>query len=118
MEKLKFDDIVKKLQRALELNEEAEDYEYGTIQLFDSIYKFDEKTCNSLGVGKIERMENGSRGGRDEGSYYERVYYFADHDVYMKIEGYYTSYEGTTFEDGWNCVTEVRPQQETITVYK
>lgn len=59
-----------------------------------------------------------STGGEDEGSYWCAVHYFPDHDVYLKVTGYYQSYSGTDFDDGWDCVTEVRPVEKTITVYE
>ena len=56
-------------------------------------------------------------GGEDEGSHWHSVKYFPDHDVYICVTGYYSSYNGTDFYDEWGCCTEVRPQQKTITVY-
>lgn len=43
------------------------------------------------------------------------VYYFEDHDVYIKVSGYTTSYEDNCyFED----MKEVSPTTKTITVYQ
>ena len=45
---------------------------------------------------------------------YPVVVYFKKHDVYIKIDGYYTSYEGSTFDEDYY---EAKPEQKTITVY-
>lgn len=57
-------------------------------------------------------------GGEDKGSTWYSVKYFPDHDVYLRVDGYYESYNGIEFYDGWNCVKEVKPQQKTIVVYE
>ena len=36
-------------------------------------------------------------------------------DILVKFEGYYSSYDGTTWEDD---ITQVFPKQKTITVYE
>jgi hypothetical protein len=59
-----------------------------------------------------------STGGEGEGSHWTRTYHFTDHDVYLKVTGYYQSHYGTDFDDGWNCVKEVKPKEKTITVYE
>lgn len=59
-----------------------------------------------------------STGGEDEGSNWTHTYHFTDHDVYLKVRGYYQSHYGIDFDDGWDCVTEVRPVEKTITVYE
>lgn len=52
-----------------------------------------------------------------EGSNWFSVKHFIDHDVYIKVSGFYTSYNGCDF-DGWEDCSEVFPQQKTITVYE
>jgi len=59
-----------------------------------------------------------SHGGMGEGEDYWRVHHFVKHDIYIKISGWYASHHGTDFEDGWGSCKEVKPEQETITVYK
>lgn len=127
-QKKTFDEIIAILEQKLRNKEEGdEDYnedddddnyhEQGAIGRFDEIYSDEEFA--KLGLGKIEEKEDGAQGGCDQGSHYERVFHFVDHDVYLKITGYYQSYDGVTFDGGFeNCASEVRPQQETITVYK
>ena len=66
------------------------------------------------GVG--EYIEVDKYGGEGQGDTWYSIKYFPDHDIYIKVEGYYSSYEGTSIE-GWHCCTEVRPQEKTIIVY-
>lgn len=79
-------------------------------------------------VGKIKEITPESDGKYDDGGMnVERVYHFVDHDVYMQLTGYWTSYEGArilashalvdsvlTLDQGFE---EVFPQQKTITVF-
>lgn len=65
------------------------------------------------GVG--EWTEVYQYGGEGEGDHWESVKHFTDHDVYIRTTGYYQSYCGTDFYDGYG--TEVKPQQKTVTVY-
>ena len=60
----------------------------------------------SLGLGEVVEVEQ--KGGEDQGSEWYSVKHFVDHDVYIKTEGYYSSYNGTDFHDGYGF--EVRPQ--------
>lgn len=57
-------------------------------------------------------------GGEGEGDDWWSVKYFRDHNIYIKIYGYYTSYEGTTFDRGIECYSEVIPKEETVIVYR
>lgn len=65
-----------------------------------------------------EWKEVHQQGGEGEGDHWESVKYFPDHDVYIKVTGYYQSYNGTEFYGGYkDCCSEVRPEEKTITVY-
>lgn len=68
---------------------------------------------DKLGLGKIKEIEQ--KGGEDQGSEWHIVLYFVDHDVYIKVNGYYSSYDGVDFDDYGK---EVRPKEKTITVYE
>jgi hypothetical protein len=74
---------------------------------------YDEKDLN---LGEIKEVH--SEGGEDQGSHWESVKYFVDHDVYISVVGYYTSYDGTDFYDGWDCCQEVRPIEKIVTFYE
>jgi len=56
-------------------------------------------------------------GGEGEGEEWYIVYHFVDHDVYVRVDGWYQSYHGTEF-DGWGSCREVRPQQRMVTFYE
>lgn len=58
-----------------------------------------------------------SYGGEGQGETWYTVKYFRDHDVYIRVDGYYTSYNGVEFDKGWDACKEVRPRKKTITVY-
>ena len=67
-----------------------------------------------LGIGKWTEVYQ--YGGEGEGDHWESVKHFTDHDVYIRTVGSYQSYNGTEFYDGYG--EEVKPQQETRTIYK
>lgn len=67
-------------------------------------------------IGPFKLVDRG--GGLDQGSNWYRVYYFENHDVYIKISGYYQSYNGTEFGNWDEAVSEVRPKTKIITVYE
>ena len=49
------------------------------------------------------------------GDYAMKVFLFKAHNVYIKVEGFYSSYNGTEWDEEYK---EVFPQQKTITVYE
>lgn len=69
---------------------------------------------DSLGIGEIEEVEQ--YGGEGQGDTWYSVKYFKDHDVYIRTDGYYSSYNGTDFDEGYGY--EVKPTEKTITVYE
>lgn len=56
-------------------------------------------------------------GGEGQEDTWYSVKYFKDHDVYLRVDGYYQSHSGTDFESWDSAVSIVKPQQKTITVY-
>jgi len=98
MEKLTGDEILKGLE---ERNIPWED-------LGDDIIEWED-----LPFGKVELIDE--YGGENCGSDYWKVYHFIEHDVYIRIDGWYQSYHGTEFN---NAPYEVKPQQKVITVYE
>lgn len=116
--KLQFEEIIEILKTKLddEAFDDGEEYEY-SIERFNNIYS--KQKYNELGLGPIVKKPEGSKGGSGQGSDYKRIYHFVDHDVYVEISGFYSSYEGVDFSGDWEeCSKEVRPYQEMITVYK
>ncbi len=57
-------------------------------------------------------------GGEGQGDTWYSVKYFKDHDVYIKVTGYYQSYNGTEFYDGWGCCSQVKPVDKVVTFYE
>lgn len=80
------------------------------------VYGGYDKTELEVLVGDFNEIER--YGGKDKGSEWYRIIYFRQHGIYIRIEGYYSSYYGTEFDDGWDCCREVRPIEKTITVYE
>lgn len=84
-----------------------EDY----ITDWEEIQKRWEELKESLGGWK----EVQQHGGEGQGEDWYSVKYFPAHNVFIKTEGWYTSYHGTDFEDGYGF--EVWPAEKVITVY-
>jgi hypothetical protein len=79
-------------------------------------FAYEDYNVQNLDLGQIKEVH--SEGGEDEGSHWESVKHFEDHDIYVSVIGYYQSYNGTEFYGGWECCHEVRPFEKIITVYK
>lgn len=76
---------------------------------------FDQESIEET-VGAFEKVDSG---GFDSESYYSsvrvfRVFHFIDHDIFVKLEGYISSYEGLEFEK----MFRVYPTQKSITIYE
>ena len=117
MEKLTYEQIIEKLK--VITDDSVSNFAYG--ECFD--YLTDEKGKLIYGKHKIHDelgpvTEVEQVGGEDEGTTWYAVWYFENHDVYIRVDGYYSSYEGTDFYDGWDCCSNVRPKEKTITVYE
>ena len=54
-------------------------------------------------------------GGEGQGEEWYSVKHFKKYDVYIRIDGYYASYDGTTFDDDYY---EVKPKEKKIVVYE
>lgn len=116
--KMKFTEIKEKLQELFEVQNSE----------FDTFYEFvdDQMTDNNPvmlkivdALGKVQQIHQ--EGGSDQGSHWESVMHFIDQNVYIKICGYYSSYEGVDFgSDLWDSTVffEVFPKQKTITIYE
>jgi len=66
--------------------------------------------------GEYKEVDN--YGGEGKGNTYYSIFYFPQHDVYLRIDGFYSSYEGVTYEDGWDSIRQVKPVQKTVTDYE
>jgi hypothetical protein len=63
-------------------------------------------------------IEADQYGGEGQGDTWFSIKYFEEHDVYLKVSGWYQSHYGTDFSDWDDAVKEVKPQEKTITVYE
>ena len=69
---------------------------------------------NQLGLGEVEEVIQ--VGGESQGTTWYSVKYFKDHDVYIRIDGHYTSYNGADFYEGYG--REVVPTEKTVVVFE
>lgn len=65
-------------------------------------------------VGEWDEIEQ--VGGEGEGEVWYSVKYFKDHNVYIRTDGFYSSYNGTDFDNGYG--EEVKPVERMVTFYE
>lgn len=68
------------------------------------------------GVGKFKEIAQ--EGGEGEGEAWFSVKHFPEQNTYVRIDGSYASYDGTSFDDWESAVKQVTPKEKTITVYE
>lgn len=74
---------------------------------------------NLTGVVGLGSCENVSHyGGEGMGDIYYDIYYFHEYDLYVKVSGFYTSYDGVDYYDFESSISIVRPKEQTVTVYE
>jgi len=76
-------------------------------------YDFDEEKVEKE-FGKIEYLLTDERLADGDHDTSMSVIYFEDHDVYIAITGYYSSHDGTEFDE----MSIVKPEKVTIIKYK
>ena len=69
-----------------------------------------------LNLGEIQLVQ--SYGGVGKGDLWYVVYYFIEHGVYIRVDGFYSSYEGVEFEDWDEACKEVKPEVRQVTFYE
>jgi len=79
-----------------------------------SEFAYEDYDSEELGLGKVEEVDR--YGGEGQGSTWYSVKHFVEHDVYIRTDGWYSSYDGTYFDEGYG--TEVRPVEKTVTFYE
>ena len=67
-------------------------------------YESDDFVPNLGEIVEIEQV-----GGEGKGDHWHSVKHFVEHDMYIKVTGWYSSYNGTDFDGGWDCCKEVKP---------
>jgi hypothetical protein len=90
-------------------------FEENGIEIYEFAYG---DSVNPIpGIGKWVEVDQ--YGGEGKGEDWWAVFHFKEPDIYVKIDGYYTSYDGTNFDGGFeDCMKIVSPRQKTITVYE
>lgn len=81
-----------------------------------SEFAYDDFDKPIKGIGECKEIAQ--YGGEGMGDTWYSVKYFPEHDVYIKVSGFYSSYNGTDFTDYDSDCHQVTPQQKTITVYE
>jgi hypothetical protein len=79
-------------------------------------FAFEEFDEDELGLGPIKTIEQ--KGGGGQGDEWYIVFHFTEHNIYLKCDGYYQSYNGTEFYNGWDDCFEVKPKQVEVTIYE
>jgi hypothetical protein len=108
------DDFWKEIEPKLPNSNRVNDPLFKQWQNMPSRYEeSDRQILEQLGLGKVVTVED--YGGEGKGSDYYSVKHFVDHDVYIRTDGWYASYEGGTYDNGYGY--EVRPTEKTVIVY-
>jgi hypothetical protein len=109
--KLSFDEIIK-IVKSVEENNHREVYDTDGI----SIYAFAHGYYDSkkIGLGEVKLVKRVSNS--DEVYY---VNYFVEHDVYIRTNAYYDSYQSVEdFDDCDSYGFEVKPIEKVVTFYE
>jgi hypothetical protein len=87
-------------------------------EIFEDVSEFayeeDWTDDDNTGIGDFKEITQ--YGGEGKGEEWYSIKYFPKHDIYIRVDGFYTSYNGTDFEEGWG--QEVKPVTKTVTVYE
>ena len=122
--KLTFKHLVKELDRCLASSrEDIDDDGRSAINKLSDQYDGDLQRIQHLGAIELAYEE----GGYEAGPHFEQVFLFMNHQIYIKLQGTYSSYEGVywgedkkgdEFTKISQVAEEVFPQDKIITVYK
>ena len=77
-------------------------------------FAYQDYSPQELGLGEVTVPSR--YGGTDQGSTWYIVQYFVEHDVYIRTDGWYSSYDGTYFDEGYGSV--VKPIETQVTFYE
>lgn len=77
-------------------------------------FAYEDYSPEELELGEVKKVD--SYGGPDKGSTWYIVQYFVEHDVYIRTDGWYSSYDGTYFDEGYGSV--VKPVEKMVTFYE
>lgn len=109
MEKLKLSgqEVADKINELIEVEGES----LYALALEDAHATENEEILNALGEWTVAEKVGGS----GEGDSWHTVLHFTEHDVYIKIDGYYTSYDGV---EPYGRVKAVNQVKKEVTVYE
>ena len=116
---MNFNEIVEELkkiaQEKIEINPGLlEDYPYCNDETEYYKYMFADSILDGTSLGKVVEVHH--KGGSGQGEMWELVLHFVDHNVYIKLEGYYSSYDGKDFSG--DELFEVFPKDKMVTFYE
>jgi hypothetical protein len=101
------------------IKEQFASYHNQSNKRFRSVYLNEENEITVEGLGRIKVVEQ--KGGYNElqegatGMDWYIVRHFVDHDVYIRVDGHYTSYEGLDISR--SKYKEVKPKERVIIEY-
>ncbi len=78
------------------------------------VFGYMDYSSKDLGLGEVKEVQQ--EGGEGEGEAWNSVQYFKDHDVYLRVDATYTSYNGCDFDD--STIKEVKPVERMVTFYE
>lgn len=81
-----------------------------------SDFAYEDFDKDKLELGPIKNVNH--YGGEGQGEKWYVVFHFVDHDIYIRVDGFYSSYNGTDFYGGWGDCKEVTPKTKTLVVYE
>lgn len=81
-----------------------------------STFAYGDFIDEELGLGPTKEVA--THGGESQGEEWYSVRHFIKYDIYIRVDGTYTSHNGTDFYDGWNSCSEVKPRREMVTVWR
>jgi hypothetical protein len=74
---------------------------------------YQEVNWDSHELGEVKVVDE--YGGEGHGENWYVVYHFVNHDVYIRINGFYSSYVGAEFDED---PYEVRPKEKVVVFYE
>lgn len=87
-----------------------------TRKLFDSYAILLNKFQEHINLGNFYSIDE-EGGGEGEGEYYHNVFYFEEHDIYLKVTESYYSHDGT-YLCSWAQIKEVTPVERLVKFYE
>lgn len=113
---MKFQEILEKINEYYTKLDEENEGDDSWIYEFTDIENSSQHEELQKSVGVFKKIEH--YGGEGDGSTYYDVYHFLDHDIYVKVSGYYQSHNGVDYYDGLESFQEVKPVTKSVVFYE